>query len=62
MFDIISNIAYKIKKMNYTANYISFKSQLKRIYYKGIYYDPEFCILKECPSQAKIFQIWEIYT
>ncbi|WMJ90138.1 GNAT family N-acetyltransferase [Anaerocolumna sp. MB42-C2] len=32
------------------------------IYYKGIYYDPEFGILKECPSQAKIFQVWEIYT
>ena len=31
------------------------------IYYKGIYYDPEFGVLKECPSQAKIFQVWEIY-
>lgn len=32
------------------------------IYYKGLYYDPEFGVLEECPSQAKIFQVWEIYT
>jgi len=31
------------------------------IYYKGIYYDPEFGKLKECPQNVKIFQVWEIY-
>jgi len=31
------------------------------IYYKGKYYDPEFGILDECPAQARIFQVWEIY-
>ena len=32
------------------------------IYYKGVYYDPEFGVLNNCPSTAKIFQVWEIYT
>ena len=32
------------------------------IYYNGIYYDPEFGELKECPSEARIFQVWEIYS
>jgi RimJ/RimL family protein N-acetyltransferase len=31
------------------------------IYYKGKYFDPEFGVLDECPQQAKIFQVWEIY-
>ncbi len=31
------------------------------IYHKGTFYDPEFGELKECPPQAKIFQVWEIY-
>ena len=31
------------------------------IYFKGKYYDPEFGLLDECPTQAKIFQVWEVY-
>ncbi len=31
------------------------------IYYNGVYYDPEFGVLNECPANAKIFQVWEIY-
>ena len=31
------------------------------LYYNGIYYDPEFGVLNECPPEAKIFQVWEIY-
>jgi len=31
------------------------------VYYKGTYYDPEFGILKECPQNDKIFQVWEIF-
>jgi len=31
------------------------------IYHNGIYYDPEFGVLNECPAIAKIFQVWEIY-
>jgi hypothetical protein len=32
------------------------------IYYNGTYYDPEFGVLHECPPNAKIFQVWEIYS
>jgi hypothetical protein len=31
------------------------------IYYNGVYYDPEFGVLSECPPNAVIFQVWEIY-
>ena len=31
------------------------------IYHNGFYYDPQFGKLKECPPNAKIFQVWEIY-
>jgi RimJ/RimL family protein N-acetyltransferase len=31
------------------------------LYYNGTYYDPEFGVLNECPDNAKIFQVWEIY-
>ncbi len=31
------------------------------IYYKGKYYDPYFGLLDECPQQAEIFQVLEIY-
>ena len=31
------------------------------IYYNGSYYDPEFGKLKNCPTNAKIFQVWEIF-
>jgi RimJ/RimL family protein N-acetyltransferase len=31
------------------------------IYYKGIYYDPELGILDECPANARIVHILEIY-
>ena len=32
------------------------------IYFKGVYYDPEFGVLNECPPRAKIIQVWEIYS
>lgn len=31
------------------------------LYYNGTYYDPEYGVLNECPDNAKIFQVWEIY-
>jgi hypothetical protein len=30
------------------------------VYFKGVYFDPEFGVLNECPPNAKIFQVWEI--
>jgi len=30
------------------------------LYYKGKYYDPEFGVIKRCPSNAKLNHYWEI--
>ncbi len=32
------------------------------IYFRGKYYDPDYGLLDECPTQAEIFQVWEIYS
>jgi len=31
------------------------------LYYNGIFYDPEFGVLKECPKNAKLCYYWELY-
>lgn len=31
------------------------------VYFDGVYYDPEFGILKEFPQNSKTYQVWEIY-
>ena len=31
------------------------------LFFKGIYYDPDWGVNNECPPHVKIFQIWEIY-
>ncbi|WP_313560766.1 hypothetical protein [Ruminiclostridium cellobioparum] len=31
------------------------------VFYKGLYYDPEFGVSNQCHKAARIFQVWEIY-
>lgn len=30
------------------------------LYYKGVFYDPEFGVLNQCPQSAKLCYYWEI--
>ena len=32
------------------------------VFYKGIYYDPEFGVSNQCHKDARIFQVWEIHS
>ena len=31
------------------------------LFFNGKYYDPDWGVLDECPTQVKVFQVWEIY-